>query len=72
MTDFYLIKRPAIDASVAYQYKTDVLASYGNKEDRIAQRDIPRIAFSYSFLASDLKEALENNGLLHSSDTLNV
>lgn len=70
MSDFYLIKRPAIDASVAYQYKTDVLASYGNKEDRIAQRDIPRIAFSYSFLASDLKEALEiNSSLMKTGNT---
>ena len=46
MSDFYLIKRPAIDASVAYQYKTDVLASYGNKEDRIAQRDSLFLQFS--------------------------
>ena len=56
--DCYLIKRPGSDATVSYGYKTDVLASYGNKEDRIAQRDTPRIGFSYSFMISDLKTAL--------------
>ena len=57
--DCYLIKRPGSDATVSYGYKTDVLASYGNKEDRIAQRDTPRIGFAYSFMISDLKTALE-------------
>ena len=56
--DCYLIKRPGSDMAVSYSYKTDVLASYGNKEDRIAQRDTPRIGFSYSFMISDLKTAL--------------
>lgn len=56
--DCYLIKRPGSDATVSYSYKTDVLASYGNKEDRIAQRDTPRIGFAYSFMISDLKTAL--------------
>lgn len=56
--DCYLIKRPGSDATVSYGYKTDVLASYGNKEDRIAQRDTPRIGFAYSFMISDLKTAL--------------
>lgn len=65
MTDFYLIKRPALNASTTYEYKTDVLASYGNKEDRIAQRDIPRMLFGYSFLVSDLKEALNLNSQIH-------
>lgn len=65
MTDFYLIKRPVLNASTTYEYKTDVLASYGNKEDRIAQRDIPRMSFGYSFLVSDLKEALNLNSQIH-------
>ena len=59
---FNLFLRPTNDAKVSYEYKTDVLSTYNNSEDRIAQRDIPRITFSYSYAVNDYKKAydLEN------------
>ena len=63
-----LFLRPTNNAKVSYEYKTDVLSTYNNSEDRIAQRDIPRITFQYSYGITDYKSAyelenrLQNNG----------
>lgn len=66
MNCFY---RPRSNAKVEYEYKTNVLKTYTNYEDRVAQRDIPRISFEYNFNFSSNKEMcafdneLRNNGL---------
>ena len=54
-----LFLRPTNNAKVSYEYKTDVLSTYNNSEDRIAQRDIPRITFQYSYGITDYKSAYE-------------
>lgn len=41
------------DASVTYEYNTDVLQSYDGNEDRIALRESPRISFDYSYFSTD-------------------
>ena len=54
-----LFLRPLADATVSYEYKTDVLNTYNNIEDRIAQRDIPRIYFNYNYNITDYKQAID-------------
>lgn len=54
-----LFLRPLKDATVQYEYKTDVLSTYNNLEDRIAQRDIPRIYFNYEYAITDYKKAID-------------
>ena len=54
-----LFLRPLQDATVQYEYKTDVLSTYNNLEDRIAQRDIPRIFFNYNYAITDYKKAID-------------
>ena len=54
-----LFLRPLADATVQYEYKTDVLSTYNNLEDRIAQRDIPRIFFNYNYAINDYKKAID-------------
>lgn len=44
---------------VQYEYKTDVLSTYNNLEDRIAQRDVPRIFFDYNYAINDYKQAID-------------
>ena len=59
-------------ANIEYEYKTNVLSTYNNLEDRIAQRDVPRITFNYSYMLNDygmtneLQNALQNNGSVNS------
>lgn len=54
-----LFLRPLQDATTQYEYKTDVLSTYNNLEDRIAQRDIPRIFFNYNYAITDYKKAID-------------
>lgn len=54
-----LFLRPLQDATVQYEYKTDVLSTYNNLEDRVAQRDIPRIFFNYNYAITDYKKAID-------------
>ena len=67
-----LFLRPLASANIEYEYKTNVLSTYNNLEDRIAQRDVPRITFNYSYMLNDygmtneLQNALQNNGSVNS------
>ena len=67
-----LFLRPLASANIEYEYKTNVLSTYKNLEDRIAQRDVPRITFNYSYMLNDygmtneLQNALQNNGSVNS------
>ena len=66
-----LFLRPTNNAKVSYEYKTDVLSTYNNSEDRIAQRDIPRITFQYSYGITDYKSAYELENKLQDNGNAN-
>ena len=54
-----LFLQPLANATVQYEYKTDVLSTYNNLEDRIVQRNVPRIFFDYNYVINDYKQAID-------------